>query len=292
MMNLTQFKALTKLEQTLFGIPFMLSGALIGMYHIDLGEALRSGQWMAWLWVFPAFLAARIAGMSFNQLIDRSIDAENPRTKARPLPTGRITPFQAAVTAWSALLVFLLCCWKINALCFLLSWPIAFLLVIYSYTKRFHAACHFVLGIIHLFAPVMAATALSAELLLSPFLLGAAALFAISGTDIVYALQDLDFDREKGLHSLPVLLGKKGSLAVARFCHILTVTALIALGIVEEFPLFYYLAPLSVAALYAYFHRKIAAITEVEPLFFMVNASVSSIVFLLCLSSVLWRVLL
>lgn len=280
-MNITAFKKLTRIEQTLFGLPFVISGALLPITQMEVSFSFK------WLWIFPAFMLARISGMAFNQLIDYKIDAKNPRTEKRAIPTGLVSEKEAGIVAWGSLFLFLLVCLQINKLCFLLAPFAAFLLFIYSYLKRFTASCHFVLGIIHFLGPVMASVAISGSLLIAPLFLGLAAALSIIGNDIVYAIQDYDFDKKENLHSLPSRLGIERSFLVARIAHIGCLFALLFVGKMAYLPVFYYLL-IPIAALIFYrFHNSLRQ-KIVEPLFFFCNVAISFTVFAFILASVVW----
>ena len=280
-MNLSALKDLTRIEQTLFGLPFLLAGALLPITQADVSFSFR------WLWIFPAFMLARVSGMAFNQLIDRHIDAKNPRTQRRALPSGRVTENQARAIAWSTLALFLLVCFKINTLCFLIAPLAAFLLFIYSYLKRVTSSCHCVLGIIHFLGPVMASIAIAGTILFPVLFLGAAAALSIIGNDIIYAIQDYEFDRTHNLFSLPSRLGIESSFMVARLLHILCLAMLIGLGFSAHFPVFYYGAIIAAGVVFYKFHKKIGQKLS-EPFFFSCNVVVAFTVFAFVLASVLW----
>ncbi|MCC5833065.1 MAG: 4-hydroxybenzoate octaprenyltransferase [Chlamydiales bacterium] len=283
-MNISALKDLTRVEQTLFGLPFLISGALLPMTQADVSFHLR------WLWIFPAFMLARVSGMAFNQLIDRHIDAKNPRTNKRALPSGKVTENQARAVAWGTLTLFLLVCFKINTICFLFSPLAAFLLFIYSYLKRVTASCHFVLGMIHFLGPVMASIAISGTLSLSPLFLGAAAALSIMGNDIVYAIQDYEFDRAHNLFSLPSRLGVESSLAIARLLHLLCLVMLIGVGFTAHFPIFYYGLIVAAGIAFYKFHKKVGQ-KLCESLFFSCTVVVAFSVLGFVLASVIWDVM-
>lgn len=215
-------------NQTLFGLPWVATTAVlaIGDAH-QHAQTTAFGLWTS-LWMVVAFIAARMAGMAFNRLIDRDIDARNPRTRDRVLPRGEATTTQVAVVGLVSLAIFIIACGLLNPLCLALCpLPIA-LLFLYSYTKRFTPLCHFVLGLLQFLGPVFAWIAIRGEISLEPLLLGGALMLSMAGSDIVYALLDVDFDRSVGLHSMPLLLGTKRALVLARLLHGCTVLLLLA----------------------------------------------------------------
>ncbi len=163
---------------------------------------------------------ARSAAMSFNRYIDRFFDAKNPRTASREVPAGIINEKSALAFSVFCSLAFVLCTWFINELCFYLS-PVALLVILgYSYTKRFTPLCHFVLGLGLSLAPIGAYIAVTAFFAITPVLFGVLVFFWVSGFDIIYALQDEEFDRSLNLKSVPVLLGGRNALMLSRILHV------------------------------------------------------------------------
>jgi len=251
-MNFSTFKQLTRIEQSFFGLPFILAGACLPFITHSLPLHFQ----IAWLWMIPAFFAARIAGMAFNQVIDSALDAENPRTERRVVASGQLSHRVAYLIAWGALLLFLLCCYQINAptLCFgLLA---ALVIGCYSYAKRVTYLCHLVLGLVHFLAPLMAWVAIVGKVTLLPLLLSLVSMTLIAGVDIIYALQDLAFDREHGVQSIPARFGVKGAQAIAQLLHTLCLVALIFLGVFAHFSLLYYLCPILISFVFLIFHLK------------------------------------
>jgi 4-hydroxybenzoate polyprenyltransferase len=282
-MQISALKDLTRIEQALFGLPFVLSGAFLGLGH--------AWNWESLLWIFPSFMMARISGMAFNQLIDRHIDAHNPRTSQRAIPSGRVLVFQARWIAWVSLLLFVLLCFQINRLTAWLSISAATLIYLYSYMKRVHACCHFVLAGVHFLAPMMAFTAMTGKLSLGPIYLGFIAAFSIAGFDIVYAIQDYDYDCKEGLFSIPSRFGIQKSLTFSIIIHFLTLPLFILLGLSEHMPLIYYLVIPVVLGILVHFHLKIRQIGFSEHLFFTSTVGISGFSLLFILLSCVWDVL-
>lgn len=200
-----------KFEHTLFALPFAF-----------LGMILAAEGWPPWRvvgWIVVAMVGARSAAMAFNRLVDRQIDARNPRTASRALPAGLVSAgFVAAFTAVGIGLLTV-AAWRLNPLTLQLL-PIAIVVLLaYSYTKRFTALAHLVLGLALAGAPIGAWVAVRGDLQATPFVLGGAVMLWTAGFDILYALQDHDFDRASGLHSIPVALGKTGALVVSGLLH-------------------------------------------------------------------------
>lgn len=290
-MRLAAFRDLTRFEQTLFALPFVLSGFILGSFYFFDGKMLP--------FVIFAFLLARVSGMAFNQLIDRHIDARNPRTQNRALPSGRVSVTQARTVAWGALVLFILLCLQMNRLTAVLSLLAAALLYTYSYMKRVHASCHLVLACIHFLGPVMAFTAVTGIFAPCAAFLGAAAALSILGTDIVYAMQDYEFDCAEGLFSIPARLGLEKSLFIAAMAHALCLLMLVCLGWSIHLPLVYFLTLPIIGIVLGYFHylvhkqwRTCKHFRPVEAYFFFCNVAVSGFTLLFILVSRVWAVLL
>lgn len=225
-MDIKAFDRLLLLKQTFFGLTWLGSSALLPYLQRDAPAfCLRS-----WLLLLVAFITARFSGMCFNSLFDRSFDAKNPRTKDRPLPKGDISPVECAIQAVLFLVIFLMASWSINPLCALLSLAVGSAVVLYSLTKRITPLCHFALGIIYFFAPFCAWAAVTGEISPMPFLFSLALFLTIAASDIIYACQDIDFDRKIGLHSIPARLGPTRALILAGMLHALAVGSLLLEG--------------------------------------------------------------
>jgi 4-hydroxybenzoate polyprenyltransferase len=200
-----------KFEHTLFALPFAF-----------LGMVLAAHGWPAWgkvFWIVVAMVGARSAAMGWNRLIDRRIDAANPRTAGRALPAGRVSPAAVSLFIAASALLLVLAAWRLNPLALALS-PLALgILFLYSYTKRFTWAAHLVLGLSLAGAPLGAWIAIRGDVTAVPLVLAGAVLLWVAGFDILYALQDLEFDRQTGLHSIPARFGVVGSLFLSGGLH-------------------------------------------------------------------------
>ncbi len=213
--GLKKYLSLIKFSHTIFALPFAFIGFSLA---IHTGKASFNVQKFAL--VILCMLFARSAAMAFNRFIDRRFDAKNPRTAEREIPAGLISPTAALIFTISCCVLFVVCAYLINPLCFYLS-PIALLVVLgYSFTKRFTPLCHLILGVGLALAPVGAYMALTEEFALLPILFGCIVFFWVSGFDIIYALQDEDFDRSMGLKSIPVYFGTKKSLHLSEVIHV------------------------------------------------------------------------
>lgn len=272
-----------KLPHTLFALPFALVGVVLASYRGSVTMA-RLG------WIVLAFTCARFAAMGFNRIVDREFDARNPRTRLRELPSGalRVTEALAAVMIASALFIY--SAWQLNPLCAALS-PVALVWVFfYSYTKRFTRWCHLVLGIGMSIAPVGGYLAVTGQWSRPWWLLIALALAVATwggGFDILYALQDVAFDRSQRLYSLPVALGERRALLLSRFFHLVTVACLAAVGGAvfggTGAGSYYALGVVVVAGLLVYEHSLVKAddFSRLDAAFFTMNG-VISIVFFIC----------
>lgn len=248
-MRLSHIQKIAHLEKSLFGLPLVLAGVALAW---STSETLSP---LSLLLIVPAFLSARVSGMAFNALIDRHIDAKNPRTRGRPVVTGTVLPTQAFTLAWSSLAIFLVICALLGKLCLCFSLLAALFIALYSYVKRVSCLCHFVLGAVHSLAPLMAYAALTSKIALSPCLLGLSSFFLISGSDIIYAWQDYSFDCEESIHSIPAALGLKKSFIVAAMLHFLSLVILIVFATVGPSQLLLG-APLLAGGVFSYFYAR------------------------------------
>src|SRR5581483_1315277 len=270
-----------KFEHTIFALPF----AYIGMVLAARGLPTL---WQA-VWITVAMAAARTFAMSLNRLIDREIDRRNPRTRARPLPSGRLTGLQVGLAAASSLALLVLAALLLTPLTLRLL-PIALVFLAgYHYTKRFTWLSHYVLGITDAAAPMGAWVAVTDQLDPPAYLLGLAVAAWIGGFDVIYACQDVEFDRANGLHSIPARFGIATGLWVARLSHVVTVAALAGVGALLHLGPLYYLGCLVAAVLLAYEHSLVspADLSRLNVAFFNVNGYLSVAVFLFALAAVL-----
>jgi 4-hydroxybenzoate polyprenyltransferase len=262
-----------KLPHTVFALPFALVGATLASYEAPV-------SWRAMAWIVVAFTAARFAAMGFNRIVDREIDARNPRTAARELPRGVLGVGEAwaAVLVAAALTVY--AATRLNPLCGWLS-PVALAWVsFYSYTKRFTRWSHLVLGLSLAIAPVggyLAITGRWSEPWWMLPVLAAAVATWVAGFDILYALQDRTFDLAQGLHSIPVAFGAEGAVRTSRILHVLSIVSLGAVGLVTGAGGIYALGVLVAAALLLYEHRLVSPtdLSRLDAAFFTMNGIIS-----------------
>ncbi len=268
-----------KFEHSIFALPFALTGAMLAWR----GTA-DSGRAMAWklLWIVVCMVSARSAAMTFNRILDADVDGKNPRTKSRHIPAGLLSAGFAWVFTGAAILVFLLAARALNRLCLELAPAALGVLFFYSFTKRFTALSHLVLGFSLGMAPAAAWIAIRGSLDARILLLTAAVTLWTAGFDVIYSCQDYEFDKTEGLHSLPRRLGIAGALWVARVFHLGMVACLVAL--VAAFGLGWLsMAGVSVVvALLAWEHSLVRAddLSRVNAAFFTVNGYVSVLFFL------------
>jgi 4-hydroxybenzoate polyprenyltransferase len=213
-----------KFEHTLFALPFALLGMLLAAHGLPEGRVV--------FWIVVAMVGARSAAMGWNRLVDREIDAENPRTAQRALPAGLVSPGFVALFVLASVALLLLAAWRLNPLCLALS-PLAIVVLLgYSYTKRFTWASHAALGLALAGAPLGAWIAVAGSVAPTPFVLAGAVLTWVAGFDILYALQDEAFDRASGLASIPSRFGATAALVISAALHLGTLLLLAALPFV------------------------------------------------------------
>ena len=224
---LKNYLSLIKFSHTIFALPF----ALIG-FTLAVSQKEYAFTWNKLLFVLLCMIFARSAAMAFNRYIDRDIDTANPRTaKIREIPNGTIKERSALRFVIVNCMLFLGAAYLLNSLCFLLS-PIALLVILgYSYTKRFTALCHLILGLGLSLSPIGAYLAVTAQFDILPLLFSCIVLFWVSGFDIIYALQDENFDKKLNLHSIPVLLGQEDALRFSRLMHFIAAVIILFIGI-------------------------------------------------------------
>ena len=224
---LKNYLSLIKFSHTIFALPF----ALIG-FTLAVSQKEYTFTWDKLLFVLLCMIFARSAAMAFNRYIDRDIDTANPRTaKIREIPNGTIKERSALHFVIVNCVMFIGTAYLLNSLCFILS-PITLLVILgYSYTKRFTALCHLILGLGLSLSPIGAYLAVTAQFNILPILFSCIVLFWVSGFDIIYALQDQNFDKQFNLHSIPVLLGQKNALRFSRLMHLITTTIILFIGI-------------------------------------------------------------
>ena len=248
MSTIKHYLSLVKFSHTIFALPFALIGFTL---------ALKQGHDFSLkllLLVLACMVTARNAAMAFNRYIDRKFDALNPRTAVREIPAGIVKPSNALFFIIINCILFITATWFINQICFFLSPVALFVILFYSYTKRFTPLCHLVLGIGLALAPIGAYLAVTGEFAWLPLLFSFTVFTWVSGFDIIYALQDEHFDRENKLNSIPVLLGTKGALRFSEVLHLFSVAFVITAGYIGHFNVLYWIGVVIFTALIIYQH--------------------------------------
>ncbi len=275
------FLEMIKFSHTIFALPFALTGALLAAQGLP--------TWQQIFWIVMAMVGARTAAMGLNRVIDAEIDGENPRTKGRAIPAGLLGKGTVILFIVLAILLMLYAASRLNPLCLKLAPVALFFLVLYSYCKRFTALAHVVLGLCLGAAPVGAWIAIRGTVDLPAVLLGLAVLFWVAGFDILYALQDLEFDRARGLHSIPVRLGVNGSLWTARLFSLVMVALLATLCSLLPVGGFFLAGIVAATLLLCYEHWLLRSgdLARLDMAFFTTNGYISIIIFVATLLDVL-----
>ncbi len=276
--HIKAYLSLVKFSHTIFALPFAIIGFLLALKSEEQAFSYRLFASVILCMVF-----ARSAAMAFNRYIDRRFDALNPRTKIREIPAGVISENAALGFVVACSLLFVTTTFFINPLCFYLS-PVALLVVLgYSYTKRFTALCHLVLGLGLSLAPIGAYIAVTGSFAVLPLIYSFVVLFWVSGFDIIYALQDEEFDRSQQLKSIPEYFGKSKALCLSEVLHIFSAALVIAAGWYAGFSWIYWLGALIFCCLLVYQHRLVKPndLSRVNLAFFTTNG-IASILFAIC----------
>ncbi len=288
------YLSLVKFSHTIFAMPFAMIGFFLGYYK----SGFRDGQWklnytIGWdrgflqlvflqkfALVLLCMITARSAAMAFNRYLDRSFDAKNQRTAIREIPKGVISANHALIFTIVSCALFLASCFFINAICFFLAPVALFVILFYSYTKRFTPLCHLVLGVGLSLAPIGAYLAVTGVFALLPVLFSLAVIFWVSGFDIIYALQDVEFDKSQNLYSMPAWLGKERALHVSELLHLLCAICVLYAGYYGQFGWWYWLGVAVFAGMLIYQHSIVKPndLSKVN-LAFMTANGIASVVF-------------
>lgn len=268
-MDFKKFSKLILIEQTLFALPFAYLGVLFA----------RGNTIKVWVLVTIALIAARTAGMSFNRVIDALIDEKNPRTSDRLVPAGEVSKKSVWLLGIFSSAALVLSAFFLNQLCFYLSFVAVFLLFSYSYFKRFSSSSHLYLGFVEAAAPIGGYLAVTGTFDLRPFVLGAAIMLWIAGLDMVYAIQDSDFDKTEGLFSIPSRYGIKTALVCSSMAYLLSIGALVAAGVLSGRSQPYWISVICVALIF-FRQQQLARKEDIESAvleFFSINKFVSPV---------------
>ena len=296
MSTVKNYFSLIKFSHTIFAMPFALIGFFLavrtGLFESNIKNTfpgidaetrdllyLKQGA-IKLLLVIGCMIFARSAAMAFNRYLDRKFDEKNPRTAIREIPSGVITPNNALAFTIINCVLFVATTWFINSICFYLSPVALFVILFYSYTKRFTALCHLVLGVGLSLAPIGAYLAVTGRFDWLPVLFSFAVIFWVSGFDIIYALQDEEFDKGHQLHSIPSALGKSKALRISELLHILSAAAVIGAGFYGHFGWLYWIGVAVFAGMLMYQH-SIVKPTDLRRvnLAFMTANGIASVLF-------------
>lgn len=284
------YLSLVKFSHTIFAMPFALIGFFLGAQSLSFSNPINYHGLFEFsdkgFYVYIFFLilicmvTARSAAMAFNRYLDRNFDSRNPRTAVREIPAGIIKAKSALLFTIVNCVLFMIATFFINSLCFYLS-PIAlFVILFYSYTKRFTPLCHLVLGLGLSLAPIGAYIAVTGSFALIPILLSVAVICWVSGFDIIYALQDEGFDKENQLYSIPSVLGKEKALNVSTLLHVISAAAVITVGVMGYFGIWYWIGIAVFIGMLLYQHSIVKPndLSKVN-LAFMTANGIASVVF-------------
>lgn len=267
-----KYFSLVKFSHTVFALPFAMIGYVMGCTEKNVYFEPK-----IFLLVLLCMVSARTAAMAFNRWADRHYDAQNPRTAVREIPAGEISTSAALLLIIMSCFIFILSTYFINTACFYLS-PIALLVVLgYSYTKRFTPLCHLVLGVGLALAPIGAYIAMTGHASTEIILLGMIVLFWVSGFDIIYALQDEDFDKQHLLHSIPSYLGQKNALLASRILHLMSALILLYMTFFYPHSIFFYIAVILFLSALVFQHTQVRYqdLSKVNLAFFTTNGIAS-----------------
>ena len=295
MSTVKKYLSLVKFSHTIFAMPFALIGFALGMNAFGKGTEWRGVDpfdsqqdsisierflLLKFLLVLVCMITARSAAMAFNRYLDRSFDAKNPRTAIREIPSGIIAANSALRFVILNCAVFFVACFFINRICFYLAPVALFVILFYSFTKRFTPLCHLVLGLGLSLAPIGAYLAVTGRFDILPILFSFAVIFWVSGFDVIYALQDVEFDQSQQLYSIPSVLGKSKALHVSELLHVLSAACVITAGVYGGFHFVYWIGIVVFIGMLFYQHSIVKPndLSKVNIAFMTANG-IASVVF-------------
>lgn len=277
MNSVKNYLSLVKFSHTIFAMPFALIGFFLGIQH-----SMFNTQYSIFIFFLVIFcmVTARSAAMAFNRYLDRSFDAKNPRTAIREIPKGIISPGNALWFTALSCILFILSCFFINNICFYLSPVALFVILFYSYTKRFTPLCHLVLGLGLSLAPIGAYLAVTGRFDVLPVLFSFAVIFWVSGFDVIYAMQDVDFDLSQELYSIPSVLGKTKALIISTLLHTASAACVVLAGFYGHFHFLYWIGIIVFTGMLVYQHSIVKPndLSRVNIAFMTANG-IASVVF-------------
>lgn len=297
MIQIKKYLSLVKFSHTIFALPFAMIGFVLGWKQTII---VKEGEWwghnpflsvqpnvltlkdliVRFVLVLVCMVTARSAAMAFNRFLDRNFDAKNPRTAIREIPAGIISANSALRFVILNCILFVTATFFINSICFYLSPVALFVILFYSYTKRFTPLCHLVLGLGLSLAPIGAYLAVTGQFSLLPILFSLAVIFWVSGFDVIYALQDVAFDQSQHLYSIPSVLGKSKALRVSELLHVLSAACVIAAGWYGGFHFIYWMGIVVFIGMLFYQHSIVKPndLSKVNIAFMTANG-IASVVF-------------
>jgi len=282
MSTVKNYLSLVKFSHTIFAMPFAMIGFFLAMVKMNSEENGIGWQQLVlkFVLVLVCMVTARSAAMAFNRYLDRAFDAKNPRTAIREIPAGIISADSALRFTIICCIVFMAACFFINTLCFFLSPVALFVILFYSYTKRFTPLCHLVLGLGLSLAPIGAYLAVTGKFELLPILFSLAVIFWVSGFDVIYALQDVDFDQSQNLYSIPSVLGKPKALRVSELLHFCSAICVVTAGVYGHFHWLYWVGIAVFVGMLLYQHSIVKPndLSKVNIAFMTANG-IASVVF-------------
>jgi len=283
------YLSLVKFSHTIFAMPFAMIGFVLGCYHIP---GIAEPYWWGYKLglVLLCMVTARNAAMAFNRYIDRRYDEKNPRTAIREIPSGIITPKNALFFVVFNCILFMVATYFINRLCFYLS-PVALAVVLgYSLTKRFTFLCHLILGVGLGLAPIGAFLAVTGRFEILPLFFSFAVLFWVAGFDIIYALQDEQFDKEQQLYSIPAYFGQAKALWISRFLHLCSAICILAAGMYGGFHMLFWSGFVLFGGLLIYQHSLVIrfGLKKIDLAFFTTNGIASVLFAVFVIADILW----
>lgn len=290
MTTIKNYLSLVKFSHTIFAMPFAMIGFFVGItkgqeynplnYTYGSNENIIKSLGIKFVLVILCMVTARSAAMAFNRYLDRNFDAKNPRTAIREVPKGIISANSALRFTILSCLLFMFCTFFINPICFYLSPVALFVILFYSYTKRFTFLCHLVLGLGLSLAPIGAYLAVTGVFAVLPILFSLTVIFWVSGFDIIYALQDVDFDQSQQLYSIPSTMGKAKALRISELLHALSVACVVAAGVYGHLHGLYWIGIVVFVGMLVYQHSIVKPndLSKVNIAFMTANG-IASVVF-------------
>lgn len=282
-----KYLSLVKFSHTIFALPFAFIGFFMGIFFVAQQKSVSMGQVILqkqmlqlFFWVLVCMVTARSAAMAFNRYLDRHFDAKNPRTAIREIPSGVIAASSALRFVILNAGIFILATYFINPICFYLSPVALFVILFYSYTKRFTALCHMVLGLGLSLAPIGAYLAVTGTFAVLPILFSCIVVCWVSGFDIIYAMQDVDFDASQNLHSIPTYLGKEKALRLSVLLHVVAAVLVVVAGLQAGYGYFYWEGALVFIGM-LYYQHSIVSPTNLSKvnIAFMTANGIASVIF-------------